>query len=255
MKDKIIAALNTIVEKEDITIHYACESGSRAWGFPSKDSDYDVRFIYTRKKDWYLQVDEGRDVIEEPISELLDINGWDLKKALKLLRKSNPPLLEWLYSPIIYKEDQTFTRAFKGLADDAFSPIRSTFHYLHMAKGNYRDYLQQDQVRVKKYFYVLRPILAALWLQEHNSIPPLSFETLADRMLKDLQIKREISLLLARKKAGDELDFEPRVSLLNDFIEDSIQKIESRITETPSLDKDHFTERMNSLFLSTLNRH
>ena len=114
MKDKIVAALNTIAEKEDIIIHYACESGSRAWGFPSKDSDYDVRFIYTRKKDWYLQVDEGRDVIEEPISELLDINGWDLKKALKLLRKSNPPLLEWLYSPIIYIEDRTFTRAFKG---------------------------------------------------------------------------------------------------------------------------------------------
>jgi predicted nucleotidyltransferase len=102
----ILEQLEQIEQEEQVTILYACESGSRAWGFPSQDSDYDVRFIYLHKPEWYLSIYDKRDVIERPINNMLDINGWDLRKALNLFRKSNPPLLEWLQSPIQYKEIQ-----------------------------------------------------------------------------------------------------------------------------------------------------
>ena len=105
MEKEILKRIAEVEATENVTIFYACESGSRAWGFPSADSDYDVRFIYLRKPDWYLSIDveDKRDVIERPINDELDISGWDLRKALKLLWKSNPPLLEWLVSPIVYK--------------------------------------------------------------------------------------------------------------------------------------------------------
>jgi predicted nucleotidyltransferase len=117
VREEIIQNLKSLEKEENIRILYACESGSRAWGFPSSDSDYDVRFIYVREKDWYLRVDHEycRDVIEQPIDNLLDINGWDLKKAIKLLNKSNPPLMGWFNSPIVYFKNEEFTNQFKEL--------------------------------------------------------------------------------------------------------------------------------------------
>lgn len=121
IRREILARLKQIEKDEDVDIFYACESGSRAWGFPSADSDYDVRFIYSRPTDWYLSIDEKRDVIELPIVDEIDISGWDVKKALKLLRKSNPPLLEWLQSPIVYKNKPAktdFQRNYKPIIID-----------------------------------------------------------------------------------------------------------------------------------------
>ena len=153
MKQIILSRLAEIETRENLRIVYACESGSRAWGFPSVNSDYDVRFIYTRPVEWYLSIDEKRDVIEIPIDERLDINGWDLKKALRLIRKTNPPLLEWLGSPIIYYEKYSVVSQLRQFAQKYYSPSACLYHYLHMARGNFRDYLQGDVVWVKKYFY------------------------------------------------------------------------------------------------------
>ena len=152
MRKTIIEQLNRLEEKENITILYACESGSRAWGFPSADSDYDVRFVYVREKNWYLRVDSEftRDVVEQPINNLLDINGWDLKKALKLLKKSNPALIEWFNSPVVYKQNKQFTREFKTLISRHYSPRACFYHYSHMASGNFKEYLQGESVRIKK---------------------------------------------------------------------------------------------------------
>ena len=136
MKELIHSHLNEIETGEKIRIFYACESGSRAWGFPSADSDYDVRFLYLRPVDWYLSIDEKRDVIECPINAGLDINGWDLKKALLLLRKSNPPLLEWLGSPIVYLERYGIATKMREFAQAYYSPSACLYHYLHMARGN-----------------------------------------------------------------------------------------------------------------------
>lgn len=160
IKREIQARLQHIEREENVCIFYACESGSSAWGFPSEDSDYDVRFMYMHSKDWYLSIDERRDVIERPINDMIDLSGWDIRKALRLFGKSNPPLLEWLNSPIIYQQRLDIVNKIKALVPEYYSSKSCLCHYLHMAEGNFREYLKGQMVLVKKYFYVLRPILA-----------------------------------------------------------------------------------------------
>lgn len=220
MKVHIQAELAELARQEHIHIVYACESGSRAWGFPSTDSDYDVRFIYVRPLEWYLSITDKRDVVERPINQLLDMSGWDLRKALQLLTKSNPPLLEWLQSSIVYVEQSDVSNELRTLANRLFSPKACMYHYLSMARGNYRTYLQQEQVRMKKYFYVLRPLLACMWIEQHRSIPPLSFQQLVEAFIPEHSpLAEAITTLLAQKMQGLESDFEPRIEVLNEFIE------------------------------------
>lgn len=234
IRERITQELQRIEQEEQVRIIYACESGSRAWGFPSKDSDYDVRFIYVRPIEDYLRITDIRDVIERPINDMLDINGWDLKKALRLFRKSNPPLLEWLQSPIVYKETTMVVERIRRFSPLAFSPKSCMNHYLHMARGNYRDYLQREQVKIKKYFYVLRPILACAWIEKTNEMPPMEFEVLVDRILpENSELKALILELLARKKAGDELDLEPRLQPLNDYLEDKLAYYQQAAAQVP----------------------
>lgn len=224
---KIEAELARMEAEENIRILYACESGSRAWGFPSKDSDYDVRFLYVRPVEWYLSIRERRDVIERPISEMLDINGWDLRKALALFSKSNPPLLEWLQSPIRYSERYSTAEHIRTFSAATFSPKSCMFHYLHMAKGNYREYLQGDTVRAKKYFYVLRPLLACSWIEKYNVMPPILFEELVEELIpQGSGLYDHIQHLLIRKRAGEELSIEPRIPQLNDYLEERIAYFE-----------------------------
>lgn len=227
MRATILRELRTLEQEEQIRIIYACESGSRAWGFPSQDSDYDVRFIYVRPMEWYLSIFDKRDVIERPISDLLDMNGWDLKKALNLFRKSNPPLLEWLQSPIPYLEQYSVAEQIRAISPLTFSPKSCMYHYLNMARGNYRDYLQGEQVKIKKYFYVLRPLLACGWIERNHSMPPMEFKTLLEAFIPpDTELYQVIEHLLERKKAGEELDIEPQLSVVNDFIRQQIAYFE-----------------------------
>lgn len=142
----IIDRLLEIEKNEDVTILYACESGSRAWGFESIDSDYDVRFIYLRRTPQYLAVNRGRDVIERPIDNDIDLSGWDLIKVLELFRKSNPPLFEWIQSPIVYHSRSSLIKRLRHLLTQFYSPRACMYHYLHMADGNFRTYLKGDEV-------------------------------------------------------------------------------------------------------------
>ncbi|HZO87930.1 MAG TPA: nucleotidyltransferase domain-containing protein [Chthonomonadaceae bacterium] len=163
MIERIQATLEAIEVERGVRILYAVESGSRAWGFASVDSDYDVRFLYMRPLKDYLRIDPPRDVIELPITEALDVNGWDVFKALKLFRSSNPPLLEWLFSPIIYREQGALAASLRALARAHASPRRMTYHYLSMARNNYKLYIAgRSEVNAKKYLYVLRPLLCIL---------------------------------------------------------------------------------------------
>ena len=191
MKNIILEALEKIEQDYDVKVLYACESGSRAWGFPSEDSDYDVRFIYVHKKEYYLSIDPvgmgtKRDVIELPTNDLLDISGWDLTKSLKLFRKSNPPLLEWLHSGMIYYQNFSTIKQMKELQSSIFAPHSCLHHYLNMASRNFRQYLQSEIVKVKKYFYVLRPVLAARWIEQFNEFPPIEFQTLVEKAVYHL---------------------------------------------------------------------
>lgn len=251
-QQQILEELIRIEKEEEVRILYACESGSRAWGFPSKDSDYDVRFIYIRPVKWYLSVFEKRDVIERPISGMLDINGWDLKKALNLFRKSNPPLLEWLQSPINYMEKYSIAEQIRGISPLTFSSRSCMYHYLHMAKGNYREYLQGDQVRIKKYFYVLRPILACEWIERYNTMPPIQFQSLVDSLVPDgSELKAVILNLLARKIAGDEMDYEPRLNPINEFLEERIAYYEQTASSMQTAEGGQ-DRQLDHLFRSAL---
>ena len=160
MEELIKSKLKEIEEKENIKILHCVESGSRAWGFASPDSDYDVRFIYVRPKEFYLRLDKTRDVIEWQLDDTLDINGWDLSKALSLLYKSNPTLFEWNSSPIVYKTTKEWEQI-ATIINKYFVAKSGLYHYLSTAKSNYREYLKGEIVRLKKYFYVLSLYLLA----------------------------------------------------------------------------------------------
>ena len=231
MNDTILSRLNEIEQTHHVTILYACESGSRAWGFPSADSDYDVRFIYLNPTEWYLSVAEKRDVIEVPIDDQLDINGWDLKKALQLFRKSNPPLLEWLGSPIVYMEKFSSAMKMRELAKTYYSPLACIHHYLHMAQGNYRHYLIGNEIWTKKYFYVLRPLLSILWIEAGYGVAPTSFGTLLERINLPTELKEEIQKLIVLKSAGDELAHGPRIPIISDYIEQELTRLENLQTK------------------------
>lgn len=250
--------LHEIETRYDVKVLYAVESGSRAWGFPSNDSDYDVRFIYIHRPDWYLAIDpQGvglkRDVIEEPINDLLDISGWELTKALRLFRKNNPPLLEWLRSEIVYDQRYGFVDDIRELETHVFDPNAMLYHYLNMAKNNYRDYLQGPEVRIKKYFYVLRPLLACQWIEKYHVTPPILFQTLTTELLPDGSLKLEIDRLLERKLSGDEFDIEPRINVINEFVEHEMIRLEAYARSLVKEKKDS-THKLDHLFRRTLHK-
>ncbi len=224
MRSRIRQELAGIEKNYGVRILYACESGSRGWGFASPDSDYDVRFIYVHPVDWYLKVEAGRDVIELPISDELDISGWELRKTLQLLKQANPTLMEWLDSPLIYQAEPAATNGLKTMVPHFFSDIKARYHYLSMAKKNFRGYLQGEEVRLKKYFYVLRSLLAVRWIEMGKGMPPVDFATLVAGTVDDLQLKMEIDDLLRIKRAANEAEYGPRKLKIHAFIESELDE-------------------------------
>ncbi len=225
MLQRIRETLSRIEAEHGVRILFACESGSRGWGFDSADSDWDVRFIYCHPRDWYLSIEEGRDVIELPIDDLLDVNGWDLRKSLRLMKKSNPVLLEWLSSPIVYREDAEAIATYRSLAQDFYQPAACLHHYLHMAKGNFREYLQGETVWLKKYFYVLRPVLACLWIERGLGVVPMAFDDLVAGVVKDEELRSSIIKLTELKRSGAEMDKGLRITAIHFFIEREIARL------------------------------
>lgn len=226
MKDiekSIKAKLNEIEQTENVRIIMAVESGSRAWGFASPDSDYDVRFIYVRNTEDYLKLVPGRDVIEWQLDDVYDVSGWDLKKALVLLHDSNPTLHEWCNSPIIYTEN-SLAVPFRKLTKECFLPKKALFHYLSMATRNYREYLIGEQVRIKKYFYALRPILAARWVARRRTAPPMLFEQLVDAELP-VELASVVQDLITVKKQTPELGGGDHIPELDTFILSQLEEM------------------------------
>jgi predicted nucleotidyltransferase len=224
---QIQTILDEIEVVNEVRVIYACESGSRAWGFASKDSDYDVRFLYAHPAPWYLSVDleEKRNVIERKMDDVLDVSGWDIRKALRLFRKSNPPLLEWLGSPIIYREHSSAASRMRELRPTFYSPMACAYHYLHMAQGNFREYLKGAVVWRKKYFYVLRPILAIRWIEAGLGVVPTEFIKLVEATVTSDALESAIRELLEEKAAGGELDRGPRNEPVSQFIESELDRM------------------------------
>lgn len=236
MKGMILEKLKSIEHQFDVRILYACESGSRAWGFASSDSDYDVRFVYVHKADYYLSIDDLRDVIEVPINGLLDINGWELRKALRLFRKSNAPLYEWLQSPIVYAADTAFVSEMKALMPTYFSPHAGMHHYLSMAKGVFESELSGEIVKLKRYFNALRPVLAAKWIADIKSVPPMDLKSLSALMPERIRVL--VNELLLIKVKVDESFMIERKPEINAFIGESILYCENRVPVANSIDNN-----------------
>lgn len=215
MRDTILEKLKEIEAQKGVEILFACESGSRAWGFASPDSDYDIRFIYKHNLDYYLSLWEQADVIEFMTEDDLDGSGWDLRKTVRLLAKSNAPLLEWLHSPVIYYQDDAFLEQMRLLAKDCFSPIACLYHYLGTTK-NFMDVCTAEEVKLKSYFYALRTALAGKWIIERNSFPPVAFSELLT--IAPLNMQEKVLELMEIKANQNEKYLHKREDLIVDFL-------------------------------------
>ena len=252
MRALILEKLAEIEKTHNVRILYACESGSRAWGFASPDSDWDVRFIYVHPQDWYLSynVESKRDVIECPIAEDLDCNGWDLRKALGLFARSNGALVEWLGSPIIYKSIGTTAPALRIMSDEAADKKALCYHYRHMAKGNAREYINDELVRLKKYLYVIRPLLAIRYILDGDKIPPVLFSDLVNAVCP-AEILDELNYLLEKKKNTPEVGYGDVLPTLNKFIKDELIKYDADFSGQgrPTHQGDvSINDRLNNIF-------
>jgi predicted nucleotidyltransferase len=219
MRTTILKQLQEIAKAKNVEILYAVESGSRAWGFASPDSDYDIRFIYKHDLDYYLSLWEQTDVIEFMTEDDLDGSGWDLRKTLKLLAKSNAPLLEWIYSPVVYYENEAFMNQIRTLAKDCFSPVACLHHYLGTTK-NFMEVCEQEEVKLKSYFYALRTALAGKWIIERNTFPSVDFMELLPIAPQNIQEK--IKELLNIKANQDESYLHPKEALITTFLQETV---------------------------------
>ncbi len=201
MKTKILEKLSEIEKEKNIEILFACESGSRAWGFASPDSDYDIRFIYKHTKDWYLNLWNKKDTIEFMTEDDLDGSGWDLRKAMKLMAKSNASLLSWLHSPIVYRADEVFLKEIQMLSIESFNPVAGFYHYHSMSKS-FLDKVTKEHVNLKSFFYAMRTALSASWIVKHKTIPPVLFSDVLD--LIDDNTRKEIESLVEVKSRYNE---------------------------------------------------
>ncbi|MCW3099355.1 MAG: ycgL, partial [Chthonomonadaceae bacterium] len=218
-------------------------------------SDYDVRFVYIRSVTDYVRLRPLRDVIELPIDNALpnplDVNGWDIVKALNLFRSSNPPLLEWLSSPIVYQEQGELAARLRAISQEDYSPMRMSYHYLSMAKRTHREYLAgRDDVSLKKYLYALRPLFAVRWMEQQRTPPPTQFEATLEGITFAHEIRSKLSDLLQRKRLGGETGAEAKDVVLTEFIEAEIERISGIVRDLP--DPEMSEVPLNALLWSEL---
>lgn len=246
---KIQEKLDEIERTENVEILLCVESGSRAWGFESPDSDYDVRFIYVRKKDFYLKLEKTRDVIEWQLDDVFDINGWDIQKTLRLLYKSNPTVFEWSNSPIVYRVSDKWD-SFKLLLNDYFDVKKGLYHYCSTARSDYKKHLSGEKVKLKKYFYVLRTLLACEWILDKGTPPPMLFSELCKAELP-CELLPIINKLLEEKMKTPEMGKGDRIEILHDYIKAEFENIEQIINSMETV-KDNSWEPLNRAFLQVI---
>lgn len=244
IKDKISRVfIKDLEKKHGMTVLFAIESGSRAWGFPSKNSDYDIRFVYYKPVDHYLSLStDKRDTIEEMIvsdqdNTIYDFSGWDIRKAYTLAAKSNPTILEWLMSPIRYTTGtlpEMFQRMTLDYMQKNFSIESMMYHHLSLVKRTYLGYFgdeRKPEVSEKKYLYAVRSLLAAEYLHIHKKIPPITIYELLDGVPTGPAFRESLNSLIARKADGIESDTAPRIPELEKFIVSKLRALNDLILE------------------------
>lgn len=245
--NNIQTILNQIETKKQIKILYACETGSRAWGFPSPDSDYDVRFVYMHQRDWYLGLNQRKDTIEIMDGDL-DITGWDLKKCLQLLKKSNAPLIERFQSPIEYYAVAGFKDDFKKLVESYYSPIAVFYHHHSLAKKFWEELKDKKEYKLKSLFYLLRSLLNCNWIVEDKSVLPM--EIFGLMQYATVEQKKKLDELIALKATVGEKYMHPRDEVLNEWITGWFEKAEIGKDKLQANKNDML--QLNEFFLKTL---
>lgn len=244
--------LKEIEEQYGIKILFAAESGSRSWRTAAPDADFDVRFIYIRKPEAYLRLDQVRDTLEFPIEDGWDMSGWDLDKTLRLLYKSNPRIYEWFHSPIVYTERE-FAKRFEPIMNQYFSEKSAVYHYLNMARQQKEHFLQADTVKLKKYLYAIHPLMAAQWVLDNHTPPPVVFQKLMDAQLPE-DIRVEMTHMVEKKMIYPEQKMIPRQPRLDQFIQETIQRVSVAASELADTAEPAW-ELLNAFFLSELSLH
>ncbi|SDG80834.1 nucleotidyltransferase domain-containing protein [Winogradskyella thalassocola] len=247
MKSKILKKLSEIEKDNNIEILFAVESGSRAWGFESPDSDYDIRFVYKHKKEWYLNLWEQKDTIEFMTEDDLDGSGWELKKALKLLSKSNASFLGWLFSPIVYRANENFLTEIKTLAENNFNPVSGFYHYHSMSKG-FEETLETDEMTLKSFFYAIRTALCANWIYKKGTVPPVLFTELY--LIIDEKYHAILNNLIHLKSKDIEMSTEPVSDTLIKLVRDIVS--ENNSIKNELVNKKSNPEEFNAFFLKTI---
>jgi predicted nucleotidyltransferase len=252
--ERISDRLDAIEEKHGVKVLYACESGSRAWGFPSADSDYDVRVVYVHPRDWYLSLDLERrdDTIDPPVAGDLDLHGWDLRKALQLFHAANPTLLEWLRSPIVYREDEAVMDRWRALISDYYVPGAVGPAYRGMARSITEQNLDDPPIPHKAYLYVLRALLAVRWIEQDRGPVPVEFARLVDAAEIDPELRTAIDTLLDRKRTGAEMETGPHLPVVHDFIEAEIER--QTTVQFPDSETHPDIDPLNTFFRHVLDR-
>ncbi|MCL1994339.1 MAG: nucleotidyltransferase domain-containing protein [Spirochaetes bacterium] len=228
------AILQKLHETENayrVKIPLAIESGSRGWGFASANADYDCRFLYVRQKDWYLSVLERKEFIEYAVDEVFDIRGYDISRALKYIMNSNATIYEWISSNVVYIRDEPTLAKLQTLAADFFNPIPISYHYLNLAKKMFLEVNDADTAKIKKYFYILRPIANLNFIWQYRKMPYMEY----DKTLAEIDIKPDvlsaIQELTERKMAAKEHDLIPRFEPLAGYFQEELAKFERQLKE------------------------
>ena len=249
MREIIQKKLSEIEERENVKILYCAEAGSRATGLSSEDSDYDVRFIYVRPLVDYLKLEAIRDVIEWQCDGDMDISGWDIKKALALGYRSNPSLLEWMTSPTVYRQTEEWCSVAE-IIKEFFSSKNVAMHYISMAKSNYDGGFFSESIKLKRYFYLLRPLLSAEWVFTKNEMPPLEFEKLTD-LLPEGEIRGTVAKLVEDKRNGSKRNEGAPIPFLNEYITRRIGELEAKVRALPDVKRGEM-RALDEVFLSLL---
>jgi predicted nucleotidyltransferase len=251
MEQKIKKYLEHLESSRNIEILLACETGSRAWGFPSPDSDYDIRIIYKHDTKWYLSLTEEKDTIDEFYeNQEIDISGWDLRKSLLLLKKSNVPLLEWIQSPLVYQANSVFLAEINKIAPDYYSKIASIHHYSSMAKNMFKEIKEQENYKLKKFFYAIRAATACLWVLDREEIPPIQFSIMLNQLNLPETVKEKTKQLIELKAFKNEDFLHHSDDELLSFIQDVLYRVDSESNKLPpAIGK---IDKLNEFFIKTL---
>lgn len=226
--------LREVESQRNLRVLFACESGSRAWGFASTDSDFDVRFIFVRPTYEYLSLTPPKDAFDLHQDQDFDLAGWDIRKTAELMRRCNPPLMEWLDSPIIYEADDIISPKLVELRDIYFDAKKAAHHYLSLSAGIWKKYLENEPNPVrKKYLYVLRPLACIRFIELQGTQPPTLFDAVLDKIDWDDKVRNAIANLIEQKRSAGELGSQPADPVLTSHIASSLEEAERVAAELP----------------------